>query len=87
MLFADRLVDMNRCIGLTRSKLLYPLGHEAISPALLDFYYRSSNRYSVCSLFHGDLRFAASWPFSSNKQFRNAEKGEAVHPEPKSGDL
>ncbi len=33
MLLLDCLVDMNRCIGLTGNKLLYPLRHEATSTA------------------------------------------------------
>lgn len=73
-LFVDRLVDMNRCIGLTRSKLLYPLGHEAISPASLGFHYGSSNTYSVYFLFHDNLCFAASWPFPYSRRLKNAEK-------------
>lgn len=37
MLLVDRLVDMNRCIGLTGNKLLYPVRREAISLASLGF--------------------------------------------------
>lgn len=88
MLFVDRVVDMNRCIGLTRSKLLYPLRHEAISLASLGFFYRNSNTYSVDVLYLNDLMcFAISKPFFSSFFFAsdNSEmlKTEAVHPEPK----
>lgn len=40
MQLVDRLVDMNRCIGLTGNKLLYPLRHEAISLASIGFHRR-----------------------------------------------
>lgn len=46
MLFLDRLVDMNRCISLTGNKLLYPLRHEATSPAFTTEGHRA--KYTVC---------------------------------------
>lgn len=77
MLFGDGLVDMNRCIGLTRSKVLYPLRHEPISPAWLGFHCGSSDTYSVYPLFRDDLTcFDASWPFLSPAahKIKNTEK-------------
>lgn len=63
MLFLDRLVDMNRRIGLTGNKLLYPLRHEATSPAFTAEGQRA--KYTVCIFC--SMQRAASLPFSVGK--------------------
>lgn len=48
---SDRLDDVNRCIGLTGNKLLYPLRHEATSAAASAGFHRGESEQNIQRVF------------------------------------